>query len=257
MTTLYVAWQHQHSRQWFPVGRLIRHDSDAVRFEFAYVQGANDAKESAGFRAMPGFPSLRRLYRASELFPTFRNRLMNVRRLDRPAYLRQLGFNEAECDELAELSVSSGRSHADSFEVFPAIEPDADGRFSTQLMLHGLQHTNPNGIDAVRGLRSGHGLRVAVELNNPITTHAILVYTQDYHVLGWLPRYLFDSMHRDGAWMVFDVKAAVAQVNHDAPLSHRLLVDFSGRFPPGVHPMQDLEQYQPIAVPEKTVFGQP
>ena len=45
-----------------------------------------------------------------------------------------------------------------------------------------------------------------------------------------------------------DADVAVARVNPHAPLSQRLLVEFSGRLPPGVNPMGDLPQYQPIAV---------
>ncbi len=248
MTMLYLAWQHRSSRRWFPVGRLSRLDSSTGGFEFSYVQGAKEAEES-GFRTIPAFPKLERRYRSSELFPTFRNRVMNTRRVDRPVYLRQLGLDADDCDELTELSVSGGRSYTDSFEVFPPIEPDPDGRFNTQLMLHGLRHTNPHAIEAVQSLQPGKELRVAVELNNPVATHAILVYTQDYYVLGWLPRYVTEGIHRGGDWTVADAKASIARVSPDAPLSHQVLLDFSGRLPPGVNPMRDLQQYRPIAEP--------
>ena len=221
-------------------------DSDHGGFEFAYIQGAREAKESAGFRTIPAFPHLEQRYRSSKLFPTFRNRVMNTRRIDRPVYLRQLGLDADACDELTELSVSGGRSYTDSFEVFPPIEPDADGRFRTQLMLHGLRHTNPHAVEAVQRLRRRDELRVAVELNNPVATHAILVCTQEYYVLGWLPRYVAEGIHRGSAWTIVDAKAAVAQVNHDAPLSHQVLLDFTGRLPPGVSPMRDLQQFHPI-----------
>ena len=248
MTTLYLAWQHRSSRRWFPVGR-IRHDSDANGFEFAYIQGAREAEKSAGFRTIPAFPSFEQRYRSTELFPTFRNRVMNTGRVDRPVYLHQLGLDADECDELTELSVSGGRSYTDSFEVFPPIEPAPDGRFRTQFMLHGLRHTNRHAIEAVQNLQPGRELRVAVELNNPVATHAILVYTEDYYVLGWLPRYVAEGIHRGGDWTVVDAKASVARVNHDAPLSHQVLLDFTGRLPLGVNPMRDLQQYRPIAGP--------
>ena len=246
MTRLYLAWQHRSSRRWFPVGRLTRHESGTVEFEFVYIHGAKQAEESAGFRGIPGFPSFARGYRSSELFPTFRNRVMNTSRADRPVYLHHLGLDANECDELDELSVSGGRSYTDTFEIFPAIEPDADGRFRTQLMLHGLRHTNAHAVEAAQSLQPGDQLRVALELNNPVTTHAIVVYTEAYYMLGWLPRYLTEGMHRDGDWAVLDAQAAVAQVNADAPLSQRVLLDFSGRLPPGVDPMRGLEQYHPI-----------
>ena len=247
MTTLYLAWQHRSSRRWFPVGRLVRHDSDHGGFEFAYIQGARDAERLGGFRTIPAFPNLEQRYRSSELFPTFRNRVMNTRRVDRPIYLRQLGLDANKCDELTELSVSGGRSYTDNFEVFPPIEPDSSGWFRTQLMLHGLRHTNPHAIEAVQNLQPGKELLVAVELNNPVATHAILVYTQDYYVLGWLPRYVAEGIHRGGNWAVADAKASIARVNRDAPLSHRVLLEFSGRLPAGVNPMRDLQQYHPIS----------
>ena len=249
MNTLYLAWQHPPTRRWFPVGRLVRHQSPDV-FEFAYVQGAKEAESLAGFRPVPEFPRLEQRYRASELFPTFRHRVMNASRTDRGLYLDHLGLHEGSCDELAELSVSGGRSHSDSFETFPAIEPDAEGRFRTRLMLHGLRHTSPHSIGAIETLHAGDELRVAVELNNPVTTHAILVYTQNYYVLGWLPRYVVEAICRSCDWMISDARVTVAQVSRNAPLSNRLLVDFSGRLPSGVSPMRDLVQFQPVSEAE-------
>ena len=122
MTTLYLAWQHPPSRQWFPIGRLVRNESAGMEFEFTYVQGAKEAERSVKFKPIPEFPVLDRRYRAPALFPTFRNRVMNTSRDDRAEYLRQLGLDVNGCDELAELSVSGGRSTTDSFEIFPAIE---------------------------------------------------------------------------------------------------------------------------------------
>ena len=147
----------------------------------------------AGFRGIPEFPDLERRYEATELFPTFRNRAMNKRRRDRAAHLHELGLDVNDCDEVAELLASGGRSHTDSFETFPGIEPDETGRFRTRVTLHGLRHTNEHGIEAVRGLRVGDKLRVAAELNNPVTSYGFVVYTQEYYMLGWLPRYIAEA----------------------------------------------------------------
>ena len=248
MTTLYLAWQHAPSRRWFPVGRLIRRRFDTEEFEFTYVQGAKDARDLAGFREIPEFPRLDRRYRATELFPTFRNRAMNKRRRDRAAHLHELGLDVNGCDELAELSVSGGRSHTDSFETFAGIEPDATGRFHTRLTLHGLRHTNAHGVEAVQKLRAGDKLQLAAELNNPVTTHGLVVYTQEYYMLGWLPRYISEAIQQIGDWVSLEADVTVAQVNRHAPLSQRLLVKFSGWLPPDMHPMRDLAQYQPIDI---------
>ena len=141
-----------------------------------------------------------------------------------------------------------GRSHTDSFETFPGIEPDPTGRFHTRVTLHGLRHTNEHGIEAVQKLRVGDKLRVAAELNNPVTSYGLVVYTQEYYMLGWLPRYIAEAVQQSGKLTNLEAAVAVARVNRHAPLSQRLLVDFSGRLPPGVNPMGDLPQYQPIDV---------
>ena len=250
MTVLYLAWQDGKSRAWFPVGRLARHETEPVGYEFEYIRGAERAKRRAGFSEIPGFPEMNRRYASPSLFSTFRNRAMNPRRPDRPEYLRHLGLDGDEWDEVSELSVSGGRIRSDRFEVFPEIAPDADGRFASRFMLHGLRHTNPDAIRRSESLKAGESLVLSLELNNPFTGYAISVKTRDHYILGWLPHYLVHVLHRDGAWLVADAEARVERVNPDAPLSHRALASFSGRLPPGVNPMAELEQYQPIGESE-------
>ena len=246
MTTLYMAWQSPRSRRWFPVGRLLQREPDPTVYEFAYLRGAEQAKEEEGFYMAPGFWDFGHVYRAPVMFPTFRNRLMNLSRPDRPEYLAMLGMHADAWDAVTELSLSGGRQHSDDFEVFPEIVPDESGRFITRFIVHGLRHTNAPSIERSEWLEKGEALEVSFELNNPAAKHAFSVKTRDQYLLGWLPRYLVDGMHNDHAWMVTEVQATVAQVNRDAPLSHRLLVDFSGKLPPGFSPMRDLPQYQPI-----------
>lgn len=248
MTSIYLAWQDSSSRRWFPVGRLVRSGSEPESFEFAYVQGARQAKESAGFIPIPGFPKLDELYKATELFPTFRNRTMNMSRPDRSGYLEQLGLDIEQWDAVSELAISGGQSKADNFEVFPAIEPDRDGRFETRFVLHGMRHVNKHSIERSEALRVGESLRLSFELSDLAAEYAILVLSGDYYSLGWLPRYLVDGMCQDNAWMVSEVDVFVAQINHAAPLSHRVLVDFTGKLPKGFNPVTDLEQFTPIAV---------
>ena len=257
MNTLYFAWQDNRSRSWFPVGRLLYRKAEPAEYEFAYVEGAMEAKQKAGFRMIPGFPSLNRLYKAPAIFPTFRSRVMNLRRPDRPEYLSQLGIDISNWDEVSELSVSGGRIHSDSFETFAAIEPDETGYFTIRFILHGLRHTNDDSIRRSESLNVDETLELAFELNNPAFKHAISVKTQDQYVLGWLPHYLVSGMHQDNAWMVTEVETKVAQVNLDSPLSHRLLVDFSGRLPQGFSPMRDLPEYQVVSALDKpfTLLG--
>lgn len=114
MTTLYLAWQNLQSRLWFPIGRLVQHETEHGGYEFAYVRGAEQAKKLAKFREIPRFPQLYKHYLSDELFSTFRYRVMNRSRTDRLEYLRQLGIDVANWDEITELSVSGGHSQIDN-----------------------------------------------------------------------------------------------------------------------------------------------
>ena len=249
MPNLYLAWQDDKSRGWFPIGRLTRLETDPPEYEFEYIHGAEElTQRSRSFVIpIPGFPDLAKTYRADIVFPAFRYRAMNPSRPDRPEYLSWLGLSPEHTDLVDELAVSGGHSVADRFEIFPAVKPDPSGRFETRFIMHSLGHTNSDSIKRASSLEAGDRLEVVFELSNPGAVHALGVKTTDQYFIGWLPRYLVDVFHRDNAWIVADVDARVAQVNHKAPHSHRILVELKGKFPPGVDPMGDLEMYQPIS----------
>lgn len=248
MNALYLAWQDSQSRRWFPVGQLVvHHDSEPGRYEyeFAYIGGVKEAERTANFRPIMGFPELTERYRSGGLFPIFQNRVMNARRPDRPEYLRRLGLDDS-ADAVTELALSSGMKHTDNFQVFPPLIAGHEGQFTYRCMAHGLRHTEHDAIQRTESLEVGEALKLCDQRDNPTVTLAIKVCTQDSRHIGWLPRYLVDDLQQSGGWIVTDAKASVAQVNLDGPLSHRLLIDFSGKLPPGFR-MEDLPQYQPIA----------
>ena len=231
------------------MGRLTRNDSEPVEYEFEYIRGAQEAKISAIPLAIPvpGFPELGRAYKATEIFPMFRYRAMNKRRPDRAEYLKIFGLDPDDTDVLAELAISGGHSVADTFEIFPAIEPDAEGRFETRFIVQGWRPANLETIERVNSLNPGDRLELVFESNGPSVQHSIRVRTTDQRLLGRLPRYLVDVLRRDDGREVTDIDVRVVQVNHEAPLSHRLLVELTGQLPPGVDPIGELEQYQPIS----------
>ena len=249
MKTLYLAWQDRQKRSWYPIGRLIRQDSELVEYEFVYVRGAEDARKFANplVIPVPGFPDLSKTYRASNVFPTFRSRAMNRGRPDLSEHLESLGFHSRKADVIEELAVSGGHSVKDGYETFPAIELDLDGKFEARSIVHGLRHTDRTVVDKVASLNPGDHLELAIESGNPFNANAVSVKTADQYRLGWLPRYIADVLRRDDGSVVKDVDVRVVQVNHKAPPSHRLLVELTGHLPPGVDPMGELEQYQPIS----------
>lgn len=243
MKTLFLAWQDQAaSRAWYPIGRL---DADLAksRFQFGYTHGAELAHKRAGLKPLDAFPDFRRIYQSTELFPLFRNRIVNEGRKDFQDYLRQLGLTPEEANPLEILSLTGGERQTDNLQVFPKIERHKDGGFRCRFFLHGWRHVNQAAQQRLAALKPGEELRVAIEFNNPATILALqLETTSDYHMVGWAPRYLVADLCKVIGEHFGDIKAVVIRVNPSpAPAKQRVLVELSGRWP---------KNYEPMSAPE-------
>lgn len=245
--TLFLAWQDKaRTRQWFPVGRLdvLKPQS---RYRFCYVQGAERARQQSGFEPLVDFPDFHRSYESAELFPLFRNRVLAPGRRDFSDYLKHLDLSE-EADPIEILSVSGGYRATDSFEVFPKIVRGNDGAFRYRFFLHGWQHVSQVAQDRLQSLQVDEKLYVAIELTNPVTHLAIQIQTQDYHMIGWTPRYLVGDIVKGIAKAPGDYEARVMRVNPmPAPSKQRLLVELRGHWP-DYEPMTT-EDFQPMVQP--------
>jgi len=236
--TLFLAWQdaRAESRRWFPIGRL---DVERAHYRFRYIDGAKAAKSHGGFLPLPDFPSMEQDYRSMELFPLFRNRVIAKGRPDRAAYLQNLDLPESAAPADI-LSVNGGVRVTDSFEVFPKLEKDADGKFKCRFFLHGWRYVSACAQRRTADLKSDDELYLTLELNNPAGGLAVQVQTTDYHVIGWTPRYLVDDLAHAGADKSPDHEARVVRVNpQPAPWSQRVLIEMQGRW----------EKYEPMSGP--------
>ena len=82
--TLFLAWQDQDKRQWFPVGRLDA-EMEETAYRFRYIKGALRAQVEGGFPLLPEFPEVGATYRSNRLFALFQNRVIAPGRPDRDA----------------------------------------------------------------------------------------------------------------------------------------------------------------------------
>ena len=100
--------------------------------------------------------------------------------------------------------------------------------------------------DRVLALKEGESLQVAVELNNPASGSAIQLETSnDYHMIGWTPRYLVEDLLQ-ALNQHQDISARVVKVNPEpAPYNQRVLVEFEGKFQSGHQPMSTPD-FQPL-----------
>ncbi len=248
MTTLFLAWQNSphaataKQRAWYPIGRLDRHGSG---YRFAYTRGVERATKDADFRPLLGFPDLRQAYTSDQLFPLFRNRVINQRRDDLAEHLARLDLRPDETDPIKILAISGGERQTDHLEVFPKIEVDQDGGFSARFFAHGVRHLADAHHQRMSHLRDGDQLRVTVEMDNPVTGRAIQLQTDDYLMAGWAPRYLIeDLMAAINKNPV--LSARVVRVNPlPAPPNQRLLIELSGRMPADFKPMSG-QDFQPV-----------
>jgi hypothetical protein len=245
--SFYLAWQDHAKRGWYPVGRL---DANAARdrFSFCYTKGAEHAQREMGFQPLYEFPDLHQKYEASELFPTFQNRIMTAGRRDFQNYLKLLDLEGLDPDPLEILAIDGGYRATDSYEVFPKISPDSHGCFKTRFFLHGWRYTNAAAQNRLLALVAGEPLYVTVELTNPATTTAVQIQTEDYHILGWAPRYLVHDLVTAMAGSPSQLLAKVVRVNPvPAPSKQRVLIELSAQLPSNVAPMQG-EEFQELVL---------
>jgi len=245
--TFFLAWQDKaHTRAWYPIGRL---DADIAksRFEFRYTRGVEEAEKRAGLQPLIAFPDFHKIYRSSELFPLFRNRILSENRYDFKEYIEQLGLDPNHATPLEILALTGGERQTDNLEVFPKIIRHKNGDFSSRFFLHGWRHVNQAAQQKLLQLEAGVQLRVAVELNNPVTVLAVQLETpDDYHMIGWTPRYLVKDLFHAICESPNDIRATVVKVNQaPAPTKQRVLIEIKGRWVANYEPMSTLE-FQPL-----------
>jgi hypothetical protein len=237
MSTLFIAWQAPSpTKAWFPIGRLDasidRHD-----YVFQYTNGALNAQKRAGFAPLIAFPEFSRRYEAKELFPLFKNRVLEPNRKDFAEYLDWLDLDPAHADPIEILGLTGGERQTDSLEVFPQVKKLADGTISCRFFLHGLRHVSPAARARAEELTEGEELQIAVEVNNPATGYAVQLQTTDCHLIGWAPRYLVDDL-RAALLEHSTMKATVRRINRlGAPFARRVLIELQGGVPSGFEPM--------------------
>lgn len=238
MKSLFLAWQDASaSRAWFPIGRL---DANVKRshYRFGYTRGATRAEKQAGLRPLLAFPEFDRTYESDELFPLFRNRVLGADRADFLEYLQQLDLKPEEADPITILAVTGGARQTDNLEVFPKLERRVNGSFVCRFLLHGSRHVHKVAHERIDALKNDEPLRVSVELNNPVTTLALQLESEDYAMLGWAPRYLVGDLVKAIAASPTQIEARVVRANPTpAPTNQRVLVELKGTLPPKYEPM--------------------
>ncbi|MDE2847293.1 MAG: HIRAN domain-containing protein [Gemmatimonadota bacterium] len=242
--TLFLAWQDRKpSRAWFPVGQLDANVEQSM-YRFRYINGAKKAKKE-GFTPLLDFPDLKGDYRSSELFPLFKNRVMNPARPDFPDYLLSLDLPE-KANPIEILARNGGTRVTDTYEVFPKLTKHVDGSFTCRFFLHGWRYINNDAKVRLDKLAEGESLFVTLELTNPATQLAVQIQTTDYHMIGWAPRYLVHDLAKAMANSRGLFEAKVARLNPNTViLKQRALIEMRGHW--GKHEPMSSKDFQLLA----------
>ena len=250
LKTLFLAWQDYQSRLWFPVGRLT---FDGEVYTFVYIKGAKQAQQECGFEPLISFPEWSRVYRSTELFAFFANRVMPRSRPDYQSYLSRFNLSTQNLDLMEFLGRTEGERQTDNFKVFPYPQPDNNGQYHLFFVAHGLRYLPECSVRRMEQLEVGKPLWLAHEFHNRYDTKALTLNTEDHHILGYCPRYLvanvFDILMRDPKL----VEVKVAKVNlPPSPLKSRLLCEMTYSGFEGYVPFAQ-EQYQPLTEEDEAI----
>ena len=123
---------------------------------------------------------------------------------------KQLDLDPQHANPLEILALTGGERQTDNLEVFLKIIRHKNGDFDCRFFLHGWRHVNVAAQERLLQLKSGKQLRVALELNNPVTVLAVQLETpDDYHMVGWTPRYLVKDLFQAICESPNDIRATV------------------------------------------------
>jgi len=240
--TLFLAWQDPIRRYWFPIGRLT---FDGSIYQFVYTQGVKEAEEESAFKPLLSFPRLNEVYTSTHLFPVFANRLMSRSRPDYSSFIEWLNIPNNENDPITILARSGGERETDTLAVFSCPEVDEQRHYNLYFFLHGLRHLPTSAIERINQLESGDKLWLAHEFQNSYDSQALILNTENHHIVGYCPRYLlaeiFELLRQN-----LNLEVRVEHVNkYLTPLQFRLLCKMSVNCREDFRPFSG-SQYQPL-----------
>lgn len=238
---LFVFWQDSVTRRWHVVGRLTRTDDS---YSFVYTKGARTSKRFIPFGRMT---KLREEYRSEELFPLFKNRILQTGRPDYPDYLDWLGVDEKNPDPLLLLARSGGSKETDTLRIYAEPTRDKLGLYHVEFFSHGIRYIVDTALGRIQRLSPGDVLYPMHDIQNPFDKNALALRTGDPATLvGYCPRYFAKDLRKLISKDKNKSFFRVVRVNREAPIEYMLLCEFTAPWPAAFKAFSDYE-YKPIA----------
>lgn len=228
MKKLFLAWREPEKREWIVVGKLWQKDN---KYYFGYTKGVLKAKKSGNFNEFGVMQDIDKIYISDELFPIFKNRILNKSRPEYSDYIRWLGF-EGEVSPLEELSRTNGLRATDSLQIFEKPKP-INGKFIIYFFSHGIRHLPPTYQKRIEHLKEGERLYIAKDIQNKYDKYALFLRTDDpVEIVGYVPRFYTKDINKlldiNGKE---NVEVKIAKINLDAPKQFQLLCKLETNWP--------------------------
>jgi len=251
MKELVLAWREPQKHEWIPVGKLWIDNEE--RYRFAYTFGAKKAFDAERFIPFGQMNQLDKTYISEELFPIFKNRLLQKSRPEYEAYVQWLGFEKGvELSVFDELSRTNGIRATDSLQLFE-IPKKQSGKYSVYFFSHGISHLPSNYIERVNKLNEGETLFLMKDVQNKADRFALALRTDDpVEIVGYCPKFYAKDFNKLlGEGQANGVKVSVVKVNVESPLQLRLLCKLECNWIKGFVPFED-EDFELISEKRKS-----
>jgi len=223
MRELILAWREPEKRQWMPVGKLWMDKKG--KYRFGYTKGAEKVFNDGTFFPFGQMNELNKIYVSDDLFPIFKNRLLQKSRPEYNEYVEWLGFDKTKnITVFDELSRTNGIRATDSLQLFE-VPKEVDGKYSVYFFSHGISHLPLNYIDRVNTLKVGEQLSIMKDIQNIADPYALVLRTKDpIEIVGYCPSFYVKDYNKlielNGSR---NFKVSVEKVNLSSPLQLRLL----------------------------------
>ncbi len=217
---LILCWREPDSREWIAVGKLWKDNS---QYRFCYTKGVEKAEKSNNFMMFGQMIEKDKVYVSDELFPIFKNRLLQKSRPEYSEYLSWLGLNK-NLSPLDELSRTNGVRATDSLQLFE-IPKKENGQYTAYFFTHGISHLPKNYVDRISSLKQGDRLYILKDIQNKIDKYALMLRTEEpVELMGYCPRiYTQDLTTLIDKNKANNLKITIEKINLNAPLQFKIL----------------------------------
>ncbi|WP_300673904.1 HIRAN domain-containing protein [Desulfoluna sp.] len=221
VSELILAWYNSERHAWVPVGRLEYLNN---KYFFRYTSEVESLHEKDNFRPLAGMDKFETCYESDEIFPLFKNRLLQKNRPEYQDYLSWLNIEENEYSPIEELSKTGGIRSTDHLRLFPIPKKQND-EYAISFFSYGIRYLSASCTDRLAKLNPDDKLYLMKDFQNKYDGHALLMRSEDpIEILGYVPRFFAEDFEKlidlnDGD----KVSVTVEKVNLKSPSQYKLL----------------------------------